>query len=170
MHPTRIAEQASTMLSLGNEQRQKTLMGCQFDRIPKDSTQHYSQWANSLSNERLYLEQFRECTLVSDFNDSDTDIYIIWDYSLLPILILDDYNEFILQLQPTWFLSKTWFERLGGYLEAPASDMDETNWSKRARIDRSLALFMTIHLQLTQMEEVNSFIDCFTHPEFLIQQ
>ena len=64
MHPTRIAEQTSAMLSLS--EHQKTLMGCQFTRIPKDSTQHYSQWANSLSDERLYLEQFRECTLVSD--------------------------------------------------------------------------------------------------------
>mmetsp|Transcript_37537 Transcript_37537/g.79151 ORF Transcript_37537/g.79151 Transcript_37537/m.79151 type:complete len:584 (-) Transcript_37537:1357-3108(-) len=101
MHPTRVAEQACAMLSLDNEERHKTLMGCQFDRIPKDSTQHYSQWANSLSNERLYLEQFRECTL----------------------------------LQPTWFLSKKWFEQLGGYLEAPASDNDETSQSKRAKTD-----------------------------------
>lgn len=66
MHPTRIAEQTCAMLSFDIEQRYKTLMGCQFDRIPKDSTQHYAQWANSLSDERLYLEQFRECTLVSE--------------------------------------------------------------------------------------------------------
>lgn len=65
MHPTRIAEQTCVMLSFDVEQRCKTLMGCQFDRIPKDSTQHYTQWANSLSDEQLYLEQFRECTLVS---------------------------------------------------------------------------------------------------------
>lgn len=64
MHSTRIAEQTCAMLSLGAEQREKMLMGCQFDRIPKDSTHHYSQWANSLSDERLYLEKFRECTLV----------------------------------------------------------------------------------------------------------
>lgn len=65
MHPTRIAEQAHAMLSLPKKRRERTLMGCQFDRIPNDSTQHYAQWANSLSDERLYLEQFRECTLVS---------------------------------------------------------------------------------------------------------
>ena len=64
MHSTRIAEQTCAMLSLSAEQRDKTLMGCQFDRIPKDSTYHYSQWANSLSDERLHLEKFRECTLV----------------------------------------------------------------------------------------------------------
>ncbi|KAL7535749.1 hypothetical protein ACHAWF_005257 [Thalassiosira exigua] len=64
MHPYRIAEQTCAMLSLESDERQKTLMGCQFDRIPQDSTQHYTQWANSLSDERLYLEQFRECTLI----------------------------------------------------------------------------------------------------------
>ncbi|KAL3774657.1 hypothetical protein HJC23_002466 [Cyclotella cryptica] len=69
MHPTRIAEQTYAMLALGfdNDSQHlcnKTLMGCQFDRIPKDSTWHYQNWANSLSDERVYLEQFRECTLI----------------------------------------------------------------------------------------------------------
>ena len=65
MKPTRIVEQTCAMLSLSEEVRERTLMGCQFERIPKDATHHYSQWANSISDERLYLEQFRECTLVS---------------------------------------------------------------------------------------------------------
>ena len=83
MHPTRIAEQTCAMLSLLEKKKKKKnnnkddtvrcggyeinniLMGCQFDRIPQDSTRHYTQWANSLDDERLYLEQFRECTLVS---------------------------------------------------------------------------------------------------------
>lgn len=69
MHPTRIAEQTNAMLSLGydvddHHLSTKTLMGCQFDRIPKDSTWHYQNWANSLSDDRLYLEKFRECTLI----------------------------------------------------------------------------------------------------------
>lgn len=69
MHPTRIAEQTCAMMALeSEEERYKTLMGCQFDRIPKDSTQHYTKWANSLSDERLYLEKFRECTLVRNFD------------------------------------------------------------------------------------------------------
>jgi len=97
MHPTRIAEQTCAMLSISDVKvRERTLMGCQFERIPKDSTHHYSQWANSLSYERLYLEQFRECTL----------------------------------LQPTWFISKAWFESLGGYIEAPVSgscNIDDDN-------------------------------------------
>ena len=94
MHPTRIAEQTCAMLSISDVKvRERTLMGCQFERIPKNSTHHYSQWANSLSHERLYLEQFRECTL----------------------------------LQPTWFLSKTWFESLGEYVEAPVSGSSYTD-------------------------------------------
>lgn len=72
MHPTRIAEQTYAMLSLDENERERTLMGCQFDRIPKGSTSHYTEWANTLSNERLYLEQFRECTLVSHLVSSST--------------------------------------------------------------------------------------------------
>ena len=98
MHPTRIAEQTSAMLSLGYQDGSKTLceihssenalMGCQFDRIPNDSTWHYATWANSLTDERVVLEKFRECTL----------------------------------LQPTLFLSKSRFDSLGGWLEAPTTD------------------------------------------------
>lgn len=88
MHPFRIAEQLSAMLSIpegDNNRRERTLMGCTFDRIPAGSTWHYSEWANGLSDERLLLERYREVTL----------------------------------LQPTWFLSRTRFEELGGYVEAP---------------------------------------------------
>ncbi|KAL7464393.1 hypothetical protein ACHAXS_004724 [Conticribra weissflogii] len=108
MHPTRVAEQTFAMLSLGYKNNlhlcENTLMGCQFDRIPHDSTRHYSKWANTLSDERLYLEQFRECTLI----------------------------------QPTWFLSAKWFERLGGYVEAPiaagpSSGLDSQNPAKKAK-------------------------------------
>lgn len=97
MHPTRIAEQTSAMLSLGYDGRKRkhlsenALMGCQFDRIPSDSTWHYAKWANSLTDERVRLERFRECTL----------------------------------LQPTWFLSKSWFESLGGWFEAPTTDEEK---------------------------------------------
>jgi glycosyltransferase involved in cell wall biosynthesis len=69
MHPSRIAEQTCAMLTLGfgNDGQhlcQTTLMGSQFDRIPHDSTWHYQNWANSLSDDRLYMEKFRECTLI----------------------------------------------------------------------------------------------------------
>jgi hypothetical protein len=37
------------------------------------------------------------------------------------------------QIQPTWFLSKAWFERIGGYLEAPTLD-DDLVPSKRPKL------------------------------------
>ena len=64
MHPTRVAEQVHGMLSLSQEERKRTLMGCQVIRDPPDSTWHYTAWANGLSNERLLLERFREVTLL----------------------------------------------------------------------------------------------------------
>uniref|UniRef100_A0A7S2URI3 peptidylprolyl isomerase n=1 Tax=Attheya septentrionalis TaxID=420275 RepID=A0A7S2URI3_9STRA len=88
MHETRIAHQVSTMLALpSDDARHLTLLGCQFDRDPPDSTWHYAHWANHLlTPDRLSLEQFREITL----------------------------------LQPTWMLSRSRFDQLGGYIEAPA--------------------------------------------------
>ena len=66
MRPTRIAEQALAAMNITDEnERHRTLLGCQFDRIPRDSTLHYATWANAISDERLYLERYRECTLVS---------------------------------------------------------------------------------------------------------
>lgn len=65
MKPTRIAEQTLAMMNITNENvRRRTLLGCQFDRIPHDSTLHYTTWANTLCDDRLYLERYRECTLV----------------------------------------------------------------------------------------------------------
>ena len=96
MHPFRIAEQLRAMLSIpegDDNRRERTLMGCTFDRIPAGSTWHYSDWANGLSDERLLLERYREVTL----------------------------------LQPTWFLSRTRFEELGGYVEAPHPHAFEKN-------------------------------------------
>lgn len=67
MKPTRIAEQVNFLLSIPNvEERRRTLVGCNFVRDPPDSTWHYAQWANECldTDERLHLEQFRECTLL----------------------------------------------------------------------------------------------------------
>ena len=44
---------------------------------------------------------------------------------------------FAFQIQPTWFLSRTWFERLGGYPEAPPTidgDDSDRRYVKRAKI------------------------------------
>lgn len=84
MHPHRIAHQLSVMLAMSPSEQEFTLLGCTFDRIPQDSTWHYTQWANTLSDERLVLEQFREITVI----------------------------------QPTWFMTRSRFESLGGYIEA----------------------------------------------------
>ena len=64
MHPHRVAEQVGYMLSLTRVDRERTLLGCNFDRDPQDSTWHYSQWANSLEDDRLVLERFREVTIL----------------------------------------------------------------------------------------------------------
>jgi len=64
MHPHRIAHQVSVMMALVTEERNATLLGTTFDRIPKDSTWHYTHWANNLKDERLMLERFRELTIL----------------------------------------------------------------------------------------------------------
>ncbi|KAL3809174.1 hypothetical protein ACHAXA_010632 [Cyclostephanos tholiformis] len=63
MKPTRIAEQTLAMMKLSKDVWEKTLMGCQFDHIPRNSTLHYTTWANMLTDNRLYLECYCECTL-----------------------------------------------------------------------------------------------------------
>ena len=92
MHKHRVEEQTTYMLSLDEETRNNTLLGCTFERDPPDSTWHYSQWANKLSNERLLLEQYREITI----------------------------------LQPTWFMPLSVWFRVGGYIEAPAPNSNQT--------------------------------------------
>jgi glycosyltransferase involved in cell wall biosynthesis len=85
MYPTRVAEQVHCMMSLNEDDMRRTILGCTFDRDPPDSTWHYAQWANGLSDERLMLERFREVTII----------------------------------QPTWMMSRSRFQQLGGYVEAP---------------------------------------------------
>ena len=65
MHPQRIMEQvAKHMMGLSPKQRHQTILGCQFDRDPPDSTWHYAEWANGLSDERIMLERYRELTII----------------------------------------------------------------------------------------------------------
>ena len=40
------------------------IIGSNFTRLPKGSTPHYTAWANGLTHEQLYLQQYRECTLI----------------------------------------------------------------------------------------------------------
>ena len=82
IHPARIYYQVHTMMQLKPAERLKTLLGTNFDRfittetdistcdkeddIPANDTitPHYTKWANELSHERLYLERFRELTII----------------------------------------------------------------------------------------------------------
>jgi glycosyltransferase involved in cell wall biosynthesis len=64
MHPTRVAQQTKYLLSLSQEERDRTLLGSTFVRDPPDSTWHYAQWANNLTDERLVLERFREVSIL----------------------------------------------------------------------------------------------------------
>jgi glycosyltransferase involved in cell wall biosynthesis len=64
MLPTRLVEQVAYLRHLTKDVRDRTLLGCHFQRDPPDSTWHYTQWANSLSDDRLLLERFREVTIL----------------------------------------------------------------------------------------------------------
>jgi glycosyltransferase involved in cell wall biosynthesis len=64
MHEHRIAEQLAVMLKMTPTQKHSTILGCTFSRIPKDSTWHYTNWANNLTDERLLLERFREVSVL----------------------------------------------------------------------------------------------------------
>lgn len=46
------------------ESARSTLVGSRFERIPTSATQRYAAWANGLAQDRLYLERFREVTLL----------------------------------------------------------------------------------------------------------
>mmetsp|Transcript_26839 Transcript_26839/g.61887 ORF Transcript_26839/g.61887 Transcript_26839/m.61887 type:complete len:625 (+) Transcript_26839:407-2281(+) len=58
MLPARISQQV-----LALSQSPRAIVGGAWRRLPDGATAHYESWANSLSPERLWLEQFRETTL-----------------------------------------------------------------------------------------------------------
>jgi glycosyltransferase involved in cell wall biosynthesis len=53
-----------------------TLFGSKFVRHPPNATERYAAWANSLSSERLFLERFRECTLIQPTWFFHRDVWI----------------------------------------------------------------------------------------------
>ena len=61
--PDRVDRQLSVALHSPRGPR-STLVGGGFSRVPADATPAYTQWANSLSDEQLVLQQWRECTLI----------------------------------------------------------------------------------------------------------
>lgn len=64
MDECRIVEQVTHIMSLSPSEQQRCLLGCNFVRLPEGSTAHYTEWANSLNDERLGLERFREVTVL----------------------------------------------------------------------------------------------------------
>ena len=64
MMESRVQEQVKTLYSLPDGERERAIVGCRFYREPQNSTYHYTLWANTLSAERLYLERYRELTLL----------------------------------------------------------------------------------------------------------
>ena len=56
MHPHRVSRQVEYLLNMPPVERKRTLLGTTFDRDPPDSTWHYSDWANGLTDERLLLD------------------------------------------------------------------------------------------------------------------
>jgi len=64
MKQDRVSKQVGTLLQFDESERKSLLLGCRFDRIPAGSTSHYTKWANKLTDERLYLERFRELTVI----------------------------------------------------------------------------------------------------------
>ena len=41
----------------------EALVGCSWERLPRNATEHYAAWANGLSADEMLLQQFRETTL-----------------------------------------------------------------------------------------------------------
>ncbi|GMI22658.1 hypothetical protein TrCOL_g11384 [Triparma columacea] len=64
MMPARVKEQVELLMSLKDDERSRAIVGSKFYRDPANSTHHYTNWANGLSPDRLYLEQYRELTLL----------------------------------------------------------------------------------------------------------
>ena len=65
MHKHRVIEQLLYMIYVVDvETRNRTILGSMFNRDPPDSTWHYSNWANNLTDERLMLERYREITIL----------------------------------------------------------------------------------------------------------
>jgi len=65
--PARVALQLERIQALEAEQPRgdaQVLLGCNFVRIPDDSTARYTAWLNRLSDAELMSQRFVECTIV----------------------------------------------------------------------------------------------------------
>ena len=66
MYEERIARQLQQLLQLddGDPSSPRYIVGSGFTRVPEGATAHYMAWCNSLTEEQLHLQQFRECTII----------------------------------------------------------------------------------------------------------
>ena len=62
MYKDRIEEQVKCIES--KAESDYCLIGCGFDRLPLDSTPYYTEWLNNMNEEDIYLQRFRECTII----------------------------------------------------------------------------------------------------------
>jgi len=62
MYPNRIEKQVELYL---NKDIKDCIIGCNFDRIPLDSTIYYTTWINSLNEDDLLKQHFRECSIIA---------------------------------------------------------------------------------------------------------
>lgn len=62
MDPFRIEKQVELYISIENKD---CIIGCNFNRIPDDSTPYYTNWLNSLNDLDLLKQQFRECSIIA---------------------------------------------------------------------------------------------------------
>ena len=60
MYPNRVAVSVRTLLKASHN----AIVGTTFHRWPENSTEHYTTWCNTLSSDRLLLEQYRELTII----------------------------------------------------------------------------------------------------------
>ena len=59
-----LPHRVSMQLAAARAAPPKTLLGCRFVREPPTATWCYALWANSMTQQDLWLQQFRECTIV----------------------------------------------------------------------------------------------------------
>jgi hypothetical protein len=97
------------------------------------------------------------------------NIYFVineWSMTIsLPLLIVDN-NK---QIQPTWFLSKDWFECIGGYLESPTLDSN-LNLRKRPKSNNSECLKSKADIELSVLDNTASDHDSYrlVHPSEIL--
>mmetsp|Transcript_30032 Transcript_30032/g.56143 ORF Transcript_30032/g.56143 Transcript_30032/m.56143 type:complete len:371 (-) Transcript_30032:244-1356(-) len=70
MMPDRIARQLKIA-----EKHPNAIVGSGFFRLPRGSTRHYTKWANALTSEDLYLQQYREITMIQPTWFFDRKVY-----------------------------------------------------------------------------------------------